>query len=57
MLVTNHMSDIDAALLEFEVAPSAQEALERAYAALGREATVGVIPFGGETLTRVAPGG
>lgn len=53
-LVTNHMSAEDAALLEFDVVPSVQVALERAYALLGRDATVGVIPFGGETLTRVS---
>ena len=35
---------------------SPQDALARAYDLLGREATVGVIPFGGETLTRVAGG-
>jgi nickel-dependent lactate racemase len=57
ILVTNHMSAEDAALLEFDVAPRVQAALERAYALLGRDATVGVIPFGGETLTRVAPVG
>ena len=55
LLVTNHMSAQDAALLEFEVAPGAQAALERAYALLGRDATVGVIPFGGETLTTHPP--
>jgi nickel-dependent lactate racemase len=54
ILVTNHMPAEDAALLEFDLAPSAQAALERAYAELGRDATVGVIPFGGETLTRVS---
>jgi nickel-dependent lactate racemase len=56
ILVTNHMSAKDIALLEFDVAPGVQAALERAYALLGRDATVGVIPFGGETLTRVASG-
>jgi len=55
ILVTNHMSVEDAALLEFDLAPSVQAALDRAYAELGRGATVGVIPFGGETLTRVVP--
>ena len=55
ILVTNHMSVEDAALLEFDLAPSVQAALDRAYAELGRDTTVGVIPFGGETLTRVVP--
>lgn len=57
ILVTNHVAQADADLLEFDVAPSVQDALARAYDLLGRDATVGVIPFGGETLTRVAPGG
>lgn len=52
--VTNHLSQIDLDALGFDSAPTAQEALERAYALVGRDATVGVIPFGGETLTRVA---
>jgi nickel-dependent lactate racemase len=56
ILVTNHMAQKDIDLLEFDAAPSVQHALEQAYALLGRDATVGVIPFGGETLTRVAPG-
>jgi hypothetical protein len=51
--VTNHMSREDLDLLGFESAPTAQEALERAYALAGRNAKVGVIPFGGETLVRV----
>jgi nickel-dependent lactate racemase len=51
--VTNHLSQIDLDLLAFDSAPTVQEALERAYALVGRDATVGVIPFGGETLTRV----
>jgi nickel-dependent lactate racemase len=55
ILVTNHLSQEDADLLEFDRAPSVQVALERAYDLLGRDATVGVIPFGGETLVRVAP--
>jgi hypothetical protein len=29
--------------------------LERAYGMVGRDAKVGIIPFGGETLVRVAP--
>ncbi len=54
LLVTNHMAQEDIDLLEFEAAPSVQEALARAYELVGHEATVGIIPFGGETLTRVA---
>jgi nickel-dependent lactate racemase len=54
-VVTNHLSDDDVRLLGFERAPTAQEALERAFAMLGPDAKVGVIPFGGETLVRVAP--
>jgi nickel-dependent lactate racemase len=55
IVVTNHMADEDIALLEFERAPTVQAALARADALLGPEATVGVIPFGGETLVRVDP--
>jgi nickel-dependent lactate racemase len=53
--VTNHLSQQDLDMLAFDSAPTVQAALERAYTLVGREATVGVIPFGGETLVRVAP--
>jgi nickel-dependent lactate racemase len=55
LLVTNHLADDDVRALNFERAPSVQEALGRARALLGSDAKVGVIPFGGETLVRVAP--
>jgi nickel-dependent lactate racemase len=55
MIVTNHLSDNDIAALEFDPVTSVQEALERAYDLVGRDAKVGIIPFGGETLVRVAP--
>ena len=55
ILVTNHLSQADIDVLEFDTAPSVQAALERAYEILGRAAKVGIIPFGGETLVRVAP--
>jgi hypothetical protein len=51
--VTNHLSPEDLDVLDFDSAPSVQAALERAYELVGREAKVGVIPFGGETLVRV----
>jgi nickel-dependent lactate racemase len=53
--VTNHLSQADVDALGFDVAPSVQVALERAYGIVGRDARVGIIPFGGETLVRVAP--
>jgi len=53
--VTNHLSQEDIDALGFESAPDVQTALERAYEMVGREAKVGIIPFGGETLVRVAP--
>jgi nickel-dependent lactate racemase len=53
--VTNHLNRGDLDALQFEVAPSVQAALEEGYRMVGRRARVGVIPFGGETLTRVAP--
>ncbi len=54
--VTNHLPPEDIAFLGFERAPSAQAALEEAYRTLGRDARVGVIPLGSETLARPAPG-
>jgi nickel-dependent lactate racemase len=51
--VTNHLSQEDLDLLGFDSAPTVQAALERAYALVGHDAKVGVIPFGGETLVRV----
>ena len=53
--VTNHLPQEDLDVLEFDSAPSVQAALEEAFGILGRDARVGVIPFGGETLVRVAP--
>ena len=53
--VTNHLSQEDIDALGFDSAASVQAALERAYEIMGRDAKVGIIPFGGETLVRVAP--
>jgi nickel-dependent lactate racemase len=53
--VTNHLSQEDIDALGFDSAPDVQTALERAYRLVGRDAKVGIIPFGGETLVRVAP--
>lgn len=53
--VTNHLSPEDVDALGFDAAPSVQAALEQAYGMLGHDAKVGIIPFGGETLVRVAP--
>ncbi|MCU0501582.1 MAG: nickel-dependent lactate racemase [Anaerolineae bacterium] len=53
--VTNHLTPGDLEVLGFDSAPTVQAALEQAYGVLGRDAKVGVIPFGGETLTRVGP--
>jgi nickel-dependent lactate racemase len=55
MCVTNHLSPEDVHALGFDAAPNVQAALERAYGMVGRDAKVGIIPFGGETLVRVAP--
>jgi nickel-dependent lactate racemase len=55
ILVTNHMERRDIDALGFDSAPDVQTALERAYEMVGRDAKVGIIPFGGETLLRVAP--
>jgi len=53
--VTNHLPPADVDALGFDLAPDVQTALEQAYAMMGRDARVGIIPFGGETLVRVAP--
>lgn len=52
--VTHHLMAAELELLGFDSAPTVQVALEQAYSLLGRNALVGVIPFGGETLTRIA---
>ena len=52
--VTNHLSPKDVELLGFDSSPDVQSALEKAYGLLRHDAKVGVIPFGGETLVRVA---
>lgn len=51
--VTNHLSMEDMDALGFDPAPDVQKALEWAYEIMGRDAKVGIIPFGGETLVRV----
>jgi nickel-dependent lactate racemase len=53
--VTNHLSQADLDVLGFDSAPTVQAALARAYELAGRDAKVGVIPFGGETVVRVVP--
>jgi len=54
--VTNHLSQRDVDALGFDTAPDVQSALETAYDLMGRDARVGVIPFGGETLVKVSAG-
>jgi len=54
--VTNHMSPEDIRTLGFLPAPGVQAALAEAYRLLGPDAKVGIIPFGGETLVRMADG-
>lgn len=53
-IVSNHWTDDERDVLGFQGQPSAQAALDAAFALLGREAKVGVIPYGGETLTRIS---
>jgi len=53
--VTRHLSDGDIAALGFDQAPDVQAALQEAYRIMGPDASVGVIPFGGETLVRIVP--
>lgn len=54
LLVSRGISAEDAELLGFEKVSSLEEALEKAYMLKGRDASVGIIPYGGETLCRVA---
>ncbi len=54
--VANHLLQEDVDLLGFDSAPTVQAALARAYELVGHDARVGIIPFGGETLVRVAAG-
>jgi nickel-dependent lactate racemase len=56
IIVTNHLTQPDIDLLGFDSAANVQAALERAFSLVGADAQVGIIPFGGETLVRVAPG-
>jgi nickel-dependent lactate racemase len=51
--VTHHLSKDDLDTLEFDSAPTVQAALDKAFQLVGRDARVGVIPFGGETLVRL----
>jgi len=53
--VTNHLPQEDISVLGFDSAPDVQTALERAYEIVGRDAKVGIIPFGGETVVKVVP--
>jgi nickel-dependent lactate racemase len=55
--VSNHIPTKDMTVLGFESASSVQEALDMAYETLGREAKVGVIPYGGETLVKPVSNG
>ena len=50
--VSNHMTPNDIAILGFDTANNAQEALEKAYEILGKDVKIGVIPYGGETLVQ-----
>lgn len=51
--VTNHMPQEDIDALGFISAPNVQTALKRAFEIVGQDGKVGIIPYGGETLTRL----
>jgi len=53
LIVTNHMTQDEIDILGFERMPTVQSALDKAYEILGRDTSVGIIPYGGETLIRV----
>jgi len=52
ILVSEGLDAEKAAVLGFDYAPSMEEALKMAFAQQGQDATVGVIPYAGETLVR-----
>jgi len=52
--VSDGLTDMDARDLGFERAADVETALAMAYKRLGNNATVGIIPFCGETLVREA---
>ena len=54
-IVTNHLTPDEVAVLGFERCDTVQQALEKAFALCGTQAKVGIIPYGGETLTRISP--
>lgn len=51
--VTNHLRQEDIKALGFISAPNVQTALKRAFEIVGQDGKVGIIPYGGETLTRL----
>lgn len=52
-IITNYMTQEEIELLNFERADTVQDALSKAFKLIGSDAKVGIIPYGGETLTRV----
>lgn len=54
ILVSEGLDAQKAAVLGFDYAPDMQPALETAFARQGRDASVGVIPYAGETLVQCA---
>ena len=54
LLVSEGLGKEEAALLGFELANSLEEAVQRAKCLMGANATIGLIPHGGELLCRVS---
>ncbi|OFW54699.1 MAG: hypothetical protein A2163_03215 [Actinobacteria bacterium RBG_13_35_12] len=52
-IVTNHLKKDEIDILGFEYKKNVQVALDHAFKLLGKDAKVGIIPFGGKTLTKV----
>jgi len=52
-IVSNHLTSEEIDILGFKEMPTVQVALDKAFEIAGQDAMVGIIPFGGETLTRV----
>ena len=53
LLVSSHYSQEDTEALGFESCTSVYDALEKAESKLGKDATIGIIPYCGETLVQV----
>lgn len=57
LLVSKGLTEVDAAALGFTLCKSLEEALQKADSRQGSEATIGIIPYCGETMVHIKEGG